>query len=220
MNNICSICMGPLAYQGDIDEEVDSSDSGKVQLWLSALEKMKSRQDKAKQERRELRALLKRRIRAALYENLDIAGEKQAALKAALLGRESTGPSSDGLESAVPGRPSDKSESEPDFGYQEKSPEEETSPEEPYDPSEFITKRSSRDLVTVADLERAERRGRQRQDTPSLSGSDSGSEAGSLRDVRVDTPSTSGTTVTAQAQTPLTYTHMDEDWKLVLPKLK
>eukprot|EP00061_Rhincodon_typus_P009635 g33287.t1 len=112
------------------------------------------------------------------------------------------------------------SDSELDFGYQEKSPEEETSLEEPYEPSEFIAKRSSRDMVTVADLEEAERQRhrRRRRDSASASGS-AGSEAGSLRDVRVDMPSATSTTVSSQAQTPRTYTHMDEDWKLVLPEL-
>eukprot|EP00061_Rhincodon_typus_P004549 g22858.t1 len=62
----------------------DSSDSGKVQLWLSALESMKTRRDKAKRERKELRALLKQRIRAALYEDLGVTREKEAALKATL----------------------------------------------------------------------------------------------------------------------------------------
>ncbi|XP_048476251.1 DC-STAMP domain-containing protein 2-like [Rhincodon typus] len=223
MNNICSICMGPLAYQGDIDEEVDSSDSGKVQLWLSALESMKTRRDKAKRERKELRALLKQRIRAALYEDLGVTREKEAALKATLhrdMPGEAVRKRRKPSRQEAPGFHRDKSDSELDFGYQEKSPEEETSLEEPYEPSEFIAKRSSRDMVTVADLEEAERQRhrRRRRDSASASGS-AGSEAGSLRDVRVDMPSATSTTVSSQAQTPRTYTHMDEDWKLVLPEL-
>ncbi|GCB81569.1 hypothetical protein scyTo_0021423 [Scyliorhinus torazame] len=60
----------------------DSSDSGKVKLWISALESMKSRQDKAKEERKALRTVLKEKIRAALYKDLGVTEEKDAALRA------------------------------------------------------------------------------------------------------------------------------------------
>ncbi|XP_078063023.1 DC-STAMP domain-containing protein 2, partial [Mustelus asterias] len=232
MNNICSICMGPLAYQGDIDEEVDSSDSGKVKLWMSALESMKTRQDKAKKERRELRSLLKKKIKAALYEDLDVTAEKDARLRALFRqkrlaeaaekarGRQASGLAGD-LESGGPVRQSGKSsESELDFGYQDQSEAGETTSGEPYDPRDFIAKRSNRDLVTVSNLEPPGGLSRGSGTTlVTTSGSSDSGRHRTLRSIHVDTPSTTPNTTTAQAQTVQTYTHMDKDWELVLPNL-
>ncbi|XP_038643011.1 DC-STAMP domain-containing protein 2 [Scyliorhinus canicula] len=221
MNNICSICMGPLAYQGDIDEEVDSSDSGKVKLWISALESMKSRQDKAKEERKALRTRLKEKIRAALYKDLGVSKEKDAALRALFrrkrLGeaagrpgkRKAPGLPSD-LESGTSGHQSMKSsDSELEFGYQEQSGAGETTSDEPYDPHEFIVKRSDRDLVTVSELEDLEREARSSRAT-STSRADVSSP--NLSSVTPDT-------ISSQAQTIDTYTHMDKDWEPFLPDL-
>ncbi|XP_041037720.1 DC-STAMP domain-containing protein 2-like [Carcharodon carcharias] len=239
MNNICSMCMGPLAYQGDIDEEVDSSDSGKVKLWVSALKSMKTRQDKVKQERKRLRTLLKEKIKLALYEDLDISGEKDAVLRALIRQKKLEQAVKEGrqpskwkapslpsdLESGGSGRQSTKSETELEFAYQDQSAVDGTSSDEPYDPSEFIAKRRNRDLVSVSDLKPPGRRGSRNAQDMSASGESSGSsERGALKGVRVDVRSpdattTSPITISSQAQTDETYTHMDRDWQLVLPDL-
>ncbi|KAL8184521.1 UNVERIFIED_CONTAM: hypothetical protein K2H54_019408 [Gekko kuhli] len=38
LNNVCSICMGPLTFQGDLDEEIDSSDEEAVALQTVAVQ--------------------------------------------------------------------------------------------------------------------------------------------------------------------------------------
>ncbi|XP_067832167.1 LOW QUALITY PROTEIN: DC-STAMP domain-containing protein 2 [Heptranchias perlo] len=235
MNNICSICMGPLAYQGDIDEEVDSSDSGKVKLWISALETLKTRQDKVKQERKKLRRLLKEKIKAALYEDLSITAEKDTALRAVLremkpakkvkTRRPSKGKAdslASDLESGESQRHSTKSEGELDFRYQDESAAGETTSDEPYDPSEFTEKRTNRDIVTVADLEPLRLGGgrsatRTATTTTTSGGGGSSSEPWSLGDVRVDTATPVVTTVSSQTEE--TYGDMNENWELVLPDL-
>uniref|UniRef100_UPI00398EB7F8 DC-STAMP domain-containing protein 2 n=1 Tax=Pristiophorus japonicus TaxID=55135 RepID=UPI00398EB7F8 len=224
MKNICSICMGPLAYQGDIDEEVDSSDSGKVKLWISAMESMKTRQDKAKQERKRLQRLLKEKIRAALYENLNITEERGKALKA-LFRRMKRGevpqrerPPSD-LESGDTQRYGSQSESELDFAYQDKSAAGDSTSDEPYDPSEFIEKRRNRDIVRVEDLEPL---GQVRGPSHTATGSSSGTEGALLGGIGEDkgTLSPSVTTASSQAQTDETYTNMDDGWELMMSDLR
>ncbi|XP_059575046.1 DC-STAMP domain-containing protein 2 [Alligator mississippiensis] len=60
LNNICSICMAPLCYQGDGNEEIDSSDEEAVRLWLGAARTLRGQQQ---EQRHRLRQLLRRRIR-------------------------------------------------------------------------------------------------------------------------------------------------------------
>ncbi|XP_051901657.1 DC-STAMP domain-containing protein 2-like [Pristis pectinata] len=209
MNNICSVCMGPLAYQGDIDEEVDSSDSGKVQLWISAMDSLRSRADKEKQERKRMRSLLKRRIRAALYEQHGVTQERVGALRE-LFRRTRKGKGARRKRVAPPNVPETGApqRSKLDFRYQDRSTAEETSSGETYNPSEFIEKRRNRDVVTVSDLERLEEE-RERSE------SQSGTEAGTLSDVRVGTPTTYST-----LPTDGTPTDTEADWKSRIPILR
>ncbi|CAM4620345.1 unnamed protein product [Lepidochelys olivacea] len=60
LSNVCAICMAPLAYQGDVDEEIDSSDEETVGLWLGALRALRGQEQ---EQRCRLRQLLRRRIR-------------------------------------------------------------------------------------------------------------------------------------------------------------
>ncbi|XP_069796239.1 DC-STAMP domain-containing protein 2 isoform X3 [Narcine bancroftii] len=157
MNNICSVCMGPLAYQGDIDQEVDSSDSGKVRLWISALDTLKLRQEEDRRERRRLRGALKRRIRSALSAEHRLNPEKVARLQA-VLGRmpKRQGPGDGGAPNGTRETGGRRGASGLDFSYQERSGQDSAS-DEPYDPREFVDKRRSRDVVSPSDLQGLER---------------------------------------------------------------
>ncbi|XP_030638976.1 DC-STAMP domain-containing protein 2 [Chanos chanos] len=59
MKNICAICMGPLTFQEDSEEELDSSDDERVILWTAALSSPHISQ------RRDMRKVMKRRISVA-----------------------------------------------------------------------------------------------------------------------------------------------------------
>ncbi|XP_059836005.1 DC-STAMP domain-containing protein 2-like [Hypanus sabinus] len=206
MNNICSVCMGPLAYQGDIDEEVDSSDSSKVHLWMNAVDSLKSRMDKKKQERRRMRALLKERIRTALYEEHNVTAEKASTLRRLFRERKKD----KGGKKKRPVTPSTLPEtqkperSELDFSYQDRSAAEATSSDEPYDPSEFIERRKGRDLVSVSDLKQLKE-----EHGHSVSSS---AEAGELSDVQVDTNSS--------PPTDSTHTDTESGWKSWIAALR
>ncbi|XP_013927328.1 PREDICTED: DC-STAMP domain-containing protein 2 [Thamnophis sirtalis] len=63
LNNTCSICMAPLTYQGDIDEEIDSSDEEAMVLWTNAVHALRGVPDEKRQKQRRL---LKTRILRAV----------------------------------------------------------------------------------------------------------------------------------------------------------
>ncbi|KAK9391075.1 DC-STAMP domain-containing protein 2 [Crotalus adamanteus] len=63
LNNTCSICMAPLTYQGDIDEEIDSSDEEAMVLWTNAVRALRGVPDEKRQKQRRL---LKTRILRAV----------------------------------------------------------------------------------------------------------------------------------------------------------
>ncbi|XP_054829245.1 DC-STAMP domain-containing protein 2 [Eublepharis macularius] len=61
LNNICSICMGPLTYQGDMDEEIDSSDEEAMALQMEAVKALRGEPgEDRQQQRRELKRRIKR----------------------------------------------------------------------------------------------------------------------------------------------------------------
>ncbi|RXM91319.1 DC-STAMP domain-containing protein 2 [Acipenser ruthenus] len=64
--------MSPLTFEDDNEEELDSSDEEKVKLWISAMKAMKNMELEKK---RELRKLLKRRIKEALRKKVDKGGQ-------------------------------------------------------------------------------------------------------------------------------------------------
>ncbi|XP_063173268.1 DC-STAMP domain-containing protein 2 [Candoia aspera] len=63
LNNTCSICMAPLTYQGDIDEEMDSSDEEAMGLWINAVHALRGIPDEKREKQRQL---LKARIERAV----------------------------------------------------------------------------------------------------------------------------------------------------------
>ncbi|XP_007436353.1 DC-STAMP domain-containing protein 2 [Python bivittatus] len=63
LDNICSICMAPLTYQGDMDEEMDSSDEEAMALWTNAVHALRGIPDEKRQRQRQL---LKGRIERAV----------------------------------------------------------------------------------------------------------------------------------------------------------
>ncbi|XP_044304334.1 DC-STAMP domain-containing protein 2 [Varanus komodoensis] len=63
LKNTCSICMAPLTYQGEMDEEMDSSDEEAMALWTRAVRALRGVPDKERQRRRQL---LKARIARAV----------------------------------------------------------------------------------------------------------------------------------------------------------
>ncbi|XP_067395311.1 DC-STAMP domain-containing protein 2 [Emydura macquarii macquarii] len=114
LSNVCSICMAPLAYQGDLDEEIDSSDEETVGLWLGAVRALRGQE-----QRQRLRQLLRRRIRQAVRGHgscrrlpPELAQRVQAQLE------EESGDSA-GTSTPSPGPAAADSSSDLDFGYQE-----------------------------------------------------------------------------------------------------
>ncbi|KAI6072942.1 DC-STAMP domain-containing protein 2 [Aix galericulata] len=104
LNNVCSICMGPLSYKDMGDEEMDSSDEETVGLWLGALRTLRGHEQ---EELREQGRLLRQRIQ-------EVAGgrggarrlppELLAQLRARL--KEEASEESDGDSYGVPGEDS------------------------------------------------------------------------------------------------------------------
>ncbi|XP_023656982.2 DC-STAMP domain-containing protein 2 isoform X2 [Paramormyrops kingsleyae] len=98
LGKICPVCMGPLIFQEDSEEEIDSSDDQQVGLWTAALTSM-SHHGHGK----DTRQLLKLRIREALRR-------KPAAAGAEYSGRDSDTNSDISVQSSTSG---------PDMAYQE-----------------------------------------------------------------------------------------------------
>nr|XP_038023648.1 DC-STAMP domain-containing protein 2 [Anas platyrhynchos] len=104
LNNVCSICMGPLSYKDMGDEEMDSSDEETLGLWLGALRTLRGHEQ---EELREQGRLLRQRIQ-------EVAGgrggarrlppELLAQLRARL--KEEASEESDGDSYGVPGEDS------------------------------------------------------------------------------------------------------------------
>ncbi|KAJ7307337.1 hypothetical protein JRQ81_009347 [Phrynocephalus forsythii] len=63
LNNTCSICMAPLTFQGEMDEEMDSSDEETMALWIGAVQSLRDAPDEV---RRSQRQRLKARIARAV----------------------------------------------------------------------------------------------------------------------------------------------------------
>ncbi|XP_077178160.1 DC-STAMP domain-containing protein 2 [Paroedura picta] len=63
LNNICSICMGPLTFQGEMDEEIDSSDEEALALQVAAIKALrKLPSEERQQQRRELKHRIERAV--------------------------------------------------------------------------------------------------------------------------------------------------------------
>ncbi|KAM9368389.1 DC-STAMP domain-containing protein 2 [Phaethornis superciliosus] len=104
MNNICTICMGPLSYEELKDEEMDSSDEEMVGLWLGAVQALQGQ---------ERGLLLQQRIREVAEGQgggRRLPPEMMARLQSQLV-EEASGESDKGS--------TEGSLSSQDFGYQE-----------------------------------------------------------------------------------------------------
>ncbi|XP_053867134.1 DC-STAMP domain-containing protein 2 [Malaclemys terrapin pileata] len=117
LSNVCSICMAPLAYQGDVDEEIDSSDEETVGLWLDAARALRGQEQ---EQRRRLRQLLRQRIRQAVQGQGSGRRLPQdlAAWVWAQLEEDESGDST-GASMPSPMAVADDSSSDLDFSYQD-----------------------------------------------------------------------------------------------------
>ncbi|KAJ8290058.1 hypothetical protein GJAV_G00008250 [Gymnothorax javanicus] len=114
MDGMCAICMGPLMYQEDCEEELDSSDDELVGLWTAALRNMGH-----SGQSREARVLLKGRIRGALRrrpQTTDGRSQQRANEKARQVETDLGNETSSDISTL-----SDTDHSEPDTTYQDKS---------------------------------------------------------------------------------------------------
>ncbi|KAJ8398485.1 hypothetical protein AAFF_G00427400 [Aldrovandia affinis] len=125
MGGACGVCMGPLMYQEDCEEELDSSDEEQVGLWTAALRTM----------RNEGKTLLKGRIREALRRKpgaRDWRDQQGANGRARLV---DTGGGSE--TSSHISTQSDTDHSEPDMAYQDQ-PAWDNSESSDHDPQPFL----------------------------------------------------------------------------------
>ncbi|XP_062394418.1 DC-STAMP domain-containing protein 2 isoform X1 [Sardina pilchardus] len=102
MDNICVLCMGPLTFQEDSEEELDSSDDQQVSLWTTALTSPHISQS------RDRRRLMKRRISVATRRRRSTGQHKSKRLE----------DTADNSESSPSINDSDSDTSEPDMSYQ------------------------------------------------------------------------------------------------------
>ncbi|XP_074895439.1 DC-STAMP domain-containing protein 2, partial [Buteo buteo] len=109
LNNICSICMGPLSYRDTGDEEMDSSDEDTVGLWLGAVRALRG------QEQGRLLQQHIRKVVGGQGGSRRLPPELAARLRAQL--KEEASGESDGGSSGVDGE--DSSLSSLDFSYQD-----------------------------------------------------------------------------------------------------
>ncbi|KPP73870.1 hypothetical protein Z043_107018, partial [Scleropages formosus] len=130
IGSVCAVCMGPLAFQEDAEEEIDSSDDQQLDLWTAALKTMThTGQDKCKKK------LLKRRIREALRRRPDSPDDKNLQLCNRRIRQESTSSDSD-TDSNISVQSSTDT-SEPSMTYQE-HPAWENSESSDHDPYTFL----------------------------------------------------------------------------------
>ncbi|XP_072840099.2 DC-STAMP domain-containing protein 2 [Pogona vitticeps] len=117
LNNTCSICMAPLTYQGDMDEEMDSSDEEAMALWIGAVQALREAPDEERQkQRRQLKTRIERAVKGrAGCRRLppELAQKILAQLKAE---EEESASSSD--EEGSSASSSGSGTSSLDFGYQ------------------------------------------------------------------------------------------------------
>ncbi|XP_041094908.1 DC-STAMP domain-containing protein 2 [Polyodon spathula] len=148
LNNVCTICMSPLTFEDDNEEELDSSDEEKVKLWISAMKAMKNMELEKK---RELRKLLKRRIKEALRKKVDKGGQGlPKELRKRTASEKSEERSESDTSSNISSQSSD-SNSDLDFNYQDKSESEHT-PSSEDDPEAFLEKRKQRVQMSRQEL--------------------------------------------------------------------
>ncbi|XP_060109230.1 DC-STAMP domain-containing protein 2 [Heteronotia binoei] len=116
LNNICSICMGPLTFQGDLDEEIDSSDEEAMALQTGAVKALREQPSEERQ-RQELKHRIKRAVKgkgACRRLPPEVAQKTLDRLK-----EEGSSSSEDSESSSGGSAPSSGSTSSLDFTYQD-----------------------------------------------------------------------------------------------------
>ncbi|XP_048882868.1 DC-STAMP domain-containing protein 2 isoform X2 [Brienomyrus brachyistius] len=116
LGTICPVCMGPLIFQEDSEEEIDSSDDQQVGLWTAALTSMR-----LQGHGKDTRQLLKLRVREALRR-------KPAAAGAENSGRDSDTDSDISVQSSTSGL---------DMTYQEQALQDDSESSD-HDPEPFL----------------------------------------------------------------------------------
>ncbi|KAJ8354680.1 hypothetical protein SKAU_G00222470 [Synaphobranchus kaupii] len=114
MGGACAACMGPIMYQEDCEEELDSSDDEQVGLWTAALRNMGHPSQSS-----EAKTLLKGRIREALRRRLRTkqgTGQQGANQRARLVDTDGGKETSSDISTE-----SESDHSDPDMAYQDKS---------------------------------------------------------------------------------------------------
>ncbi|XP_053316291.1 DC-STAMP domain-containing protein 2-like [Spea bombifrons] len=157
LNNICTICMAPLAYSEAIEEEVDSSDEEQVHLWIDAMKTIKAEE---KGKRKKLKEVVKDRLKQVLRSQGSRAalGEKLLEkYKEEVRGREED--ESSGISEVE----SSEDSEDTDFEYQNSTEDTDSSDSEDHTTPPFTKwteARRKRDLVTPARQRPPRRRGR------------------------------------------------------------
>ncbi|KAM8921545.1 DC-STAMP domain-containing protein 2 [Pelodytes ibericus] len=159
LDNVCTICMAPLAYKEAMEEEIDSSDEEKVHIWIEAMKAMK---DKEKAKKKKMKTFLKARLKeiARTYGHGGIRSRKLLEKYRANIKEEGSG--SSGLSDSETSQDS----GETDFEYQNKSEaSDDLSDQENQPVPAFLNSSKRDDLVspkTLSQLANKEARRRQR----------------------------------------------------------
>ncbi|XP_061103717.1 DC-STAMP domain-containing protein 2 [Conger conger] len=130
MDDVCAVCMGPMMYREDCEEELDSSDDEQLGLWTAALRNMGPSSQSSG-----ARTVLKGRIREALRRRPRTnGGRSQAAAneRARLVDTDGGNDTSSDISTQ-----SDTDHSEPDMAYQDK-PAMDNSSSSDHDPQLFL----------------------------------------------------------------------------------
>ncbi|XP_055759051.1 DC-STAMP domain-containing protein 2, partial [Salvelinus fontinalis] len=116
MGQVCAVCMGPLTFQEDCEEELDSSDDEQLGLWTAALTSPHITH-------RGTRRLMKRRISMATRRRPSESRVQRGAYSSIGLVEGDSGDSSGHISP-----PSDSEHSEPDMTYQDYSEQDHPEP--------------------------------------------------------------------------------------------
>ncbi|XP_035276060.1 DC-STAMP domain-containing protein 2 [Anguilla anguilla] len=130
MGGACAVCMGPMMYQEDCEEELDSSDDEQVGLWTAALRNMGHGTQTSK-----ARTLLKGRIREALRrrpQTKNGRSQQGANERVRLVDTDGANETSSDISTQ-----SDTDHSEPDMVYQDRSARD-SSDSGDHDPQPFL----------------------------------------------------------------------------------
>ncbi|XP_068109668.1 DC-STAMP domain-containing protein 2 isoform X2 [Hyperolius riggenbachi] len=119
LNRVCNICMGPLSYSKNLDEELDSSDDEKIHLWIEAMTTLKEEKTK----RKTMQSALKNRLKDIIRRR----GMKTKVVQKYTSARKDLS-DSDGESSEFSGTQS--VDGSTDHEYQDRSEDSDSGPEE------------------------------------------------------------------------------------------